>query len=369
MIFAPDAMATLRDSIAAARPLTGPLDVQIIPTTRCNASCAFCPLCAIPKRHLHQTPRFDPAQPDLSGGLLDRLADDLYYLGGLRRLTITGGEPLLYPFVIPAIFQFSRNFPKAQLSLVTNGIRLAKFASFLVFAGVHDVHVSINAGTTASCQAQNPGAGPDTFDQILSGITALTDARHKSNRNTPRVTLSVVLTKHSAPDVADLFEIGRRTRVDAVTYIPLMALRLPIGVLNQDLQVSAEQFQTFKDSIRHFGDMARAEGFYLGYADAYEHDGVITSGDLYRNQPCFQGYSFAAIYPNGDVRPCCHCEPVMGNLTRQSFADIWRSEKYQSQRERMMAIQERGSLDGCLCRECGHCFENEEAGRGLGFGV
>ena len=40
---------------------------------------------------------------ELRAQLLDRLADDLYYLGGLERLTITGGEPLVRKGLLPFI--------------------------------------------------------------------------------------------------------------------------------------------------------------------------------------------------------------------------------------------------------------------------
>lgn len=360
-MFSPESIERLKRSIEKGAPLSGPSDVQILPTPRCNASCVFCPINAIPAPLADRAPRFSMYKNDLSGGLLDRLADELYHLGGLRRLTITGGEPLLYRFFIPAVFQFTRSFPDSELTVVTNGIRLKIFAAFLARAGVHNVTVSINAGTDESYQAQNPGAPGDAFEQIVEGVTALTRERKRAGVDVPRVTLSVVLTRASAGDTAALLELGKNTGADAVTFLPLMEIRIDGQSVNRGLKVEPGQFERFIDDVARCGEEAREHGFYLGYAGSAEDNGAISDNGLYRSQPCYAGHTFAAIYPNGDVRPCCHCETVMGNLGENSFSEIWHSEKYRRQREKMLHIAESGgSIDGCLCGECGYLYENRE---------
>ena len=357
-MFSEASLKTLRDSIATGRPLTGPLDIQLLPTPRCNAACAFCPLVSIPEPLLRQTPRFNTYREDLSGGLLDRLADDLYYLGGLRRVTITGGEPLLYHHLIPAVFQLTRCFPDVEMTVVTNGIRLKKFAGFFADAGLHNLSVSLNAGTAASYLRQNPGAGPDTFAEIVAGLEAVAAARRTHNGR-PRLNLSVVLTAASAGDVPAVFELARGVGAQAATFIPLMEILLDGAAVNRGLAVPADDFQRFLAAIEDFGGRARAEGFYLGYAGAASDRGVIDNRGAFAAQPCYAGFTFAAIYPNGDVRPCCHCEPIMGNLKEESFADIWQGSRFNEYRRRMLAIGGAG-LPGCFCRECGYLYENRE---------
>ncbi|MFO8055910.1 MAG: radical SAM protein [bacterium] len=365
-MFDEESINNLRRSIREGRPVTGPLDVQILPTSRCNAGCVFCPLNCIPEALMHYTPRFTCGGVDLPGGLLDRLADDLYHLGGLRRLTITGGEPLLYNLLVPAVFQFTRSFENAELSVVTNGLRLHRFAGFLARSGLSGLTVSLNAGTPETYRQQNPRASADTFDDIMEAVAALSREKKKAESACPHVTLSVVLSSYSAGDVEPLFEAGKRTGANAITFIPLMRFMIEGHESNRDHRVSAEGFRRFLDELDHYSELARREGFYLGYAGSRDDQGVLDAGGLYERQPCYAGYAFAAVFPNGDVRPCCHCEPVMGNLKESSFTDIWRSERYQEYRERMLKIEEKGLLPGCLCNECGYLFENEQIYRGLG---
>lgn len=363
-MFSEDSIQRLRDSLQAGGPLSGPLDVQILPTPRCNAACAFCPTNALPDPLLHHHPRFRMYKDDLPGGLLDRLADDLYHLGGLKRVTITGGEPLLYSHLVPAVFQFVQSFPGAELTLVTNGLRLKRFAHILVMAGLSRLSVSLNAGRADTYRLQNPQASAEAFAEVVEGIAAVSEMKKKLGSNKPHLTVSTVLTRSSAADVPDLFELGRRTGAEAVTFIPLMRLMVDGHEVNQRLRARPEEFARFLDEINQYGERARSEGFFLGYAGTPDDRGVVRSDGLYERQPCYAGFSFAAIFPNGDVRPCCHCEPVMGNLARQSFLEIWRSERYQAFRERMLNLS-RERLPGCLCDECGYLYENREFHRGL----
>ncbi len=364
-MFDNESLDNLQQSIKKGRPETGPLDVQILPTSRCNATCAFCPLHCIPASLLKHTPRFAGPHRDLPGGLLDRLADDLYRLGGLQRLTITGGEPLLYNLIMPAVFQFSRSFEKANMSIVTNGIRLKSFAEFFARSKMADLTVSLNAGNAETYKKQNPAASSATFNEILDAVSMLCNERQKTGPEKPRVTLSVVLSRYSAGDVADLFEIGRKTGADAVTFIPLMRFMIEGHESTADLRVGEEDFRRFLDEIDRYSGSASEEGFYLGYGGSRDDGGVLDAGELYTRQPCYAGYAFAAVFPNGDVRPCCHCEPVMGNLKNASFGEIWHSDRYQEYRNRMLDMEEKGSLPGCLCRECGYLFENAQIHRGL----
>jgi MoaA/NifB/PqqE/SkfB family radical SAM enzyme len=45
--------------------------------------------------------------------------------------------------------------------------------------------------------------------------------------------------------------------------------------------------------------------------------------------PCYVGWTYTRILPNGDVIPCCkaHKKP-MGNINKKSFKDIWFSDNY-----------------------------------------
>jgi len=69
---------------------------------------------------------------------------------------------------------------------------------------------------------------------------------------------------------------------------------------------------------------------------------------------CTQLFDTAIINPDGTVVPCCHiidAESSFGDLTKESFADIWHNEKYRSSRSLFLKRQA-GMECGTVCRKC-----------------
>ena len=358
-MFSPDAIQNLRRAVAQNRPLTGPIDLQILPTTRCNAACVFCPLQAADEvTKARHAPRWLAPAADLSGGLLDRLLDDLYRLGGLRRVLLTGGEPLLYPHLLPLLFGFRQSFPQVELTVVTNGILLEKYAAVFAKVGLARLSVSLNAGTEPGYRAQNPAAGPDDFPSILRGLKALAAEKPAAAGARPVVSVTAVLTRANAGEVAPLFERCLEAGANALTFIPLMELEFEGRAGNRELVLSAREFSRFQQELEALQDRAHGRNFFLGFGGDPRYQGRLRHDDLYSRNPCYAGYAFSMIWPNGDVRPCCNCEELMGNLTRQSFAEIWYSERYQDYRDRLLRISALGPPPRCACAECGYLYEN-----------
>lgn len=116
----------------------GPGFVQVAVTNACNAHCSFCSFS-----------RLDPGQwqmadlPRLQAGLAAMAA------GGIRFLVFTGGEPLLYPLLLPAL-ETARDLGLTIL-LCTNGWLLnpARTAA-LAKAGVKYLIISIDAASEAA---------------------------------------------------------------------------------------------------------------------------------------------------------------------------------------------------------------------------
>ena len=358
-MFSADSIQNLRRSLAQQRPLTGPLDLQILPTTRCNAACVFCPLQAADEETKRRyAPRWLQSGENLPSGLVDRLLDDLYHLGGLRRVHITGGEPLLYRHFLPLLFGFRQSFPQVELTVVTNGILLEKYAAVLAKVGIARLSVSLNAGTESGYRRQNPQAGADDFAAIVRGLKALSEEKQKAASALPLLSVTAVLTRANAGEVRPLFEICLAAGANALTFIPLMELEFDGRAGNRERVLSAEEFSRFQQALAAEQDRARARNLYLGFGGDPRFGGRLRHDDFYAKNPCYSGYAFAMIWPNGDVRPCCNCEELMGNLTQQSFPEIWYSPKYQDYRDRLLRLSDLGPPPLCACAECGYLYEN-----------
>jgi cyclic pyranopterin phosphate synthase len=130
-------------------------------TDRCDLRCAYC----MPER---QT--FLPKAEVLTLEELHRLA--LGFIGrGITKLRLTGGEPLVRRDVIELIQALGRKVGDGldELTLTTNGTRLAEFADHLAAAGVKRINVSLD---TLDRDRFAKLARRDSLPQVIEGIAA-----------------------------------------------------------------------------------------------------------------------------------------------------------------------------------------------------
>ncbi len=111
--------------------------VRISVTDRCDFRCTYC-------MAEHMT--FLPKRDLLSLEELDRVCS-AFVAKGVRKLRITGGEPLMRKNIMWLFRSLSRHLGGGgldELTLTTNGSQLTKFASELRDAGVRRINVSLD---------------------------------------------------------------------------------------------------------------------------------------------------------------------------------------------------------------------------------
>ena len=160
--------ADLRDRLD--RPLR---DLRISVTDRCNFRCSYC----MPKSIFGRDYKFLPHDQLLSFEELTRVAEASTLLG-VRKIRITGGEPLLRKNLEVLIAQLSAlrtlDGEPLDITLTTNATLLAKKAKALKQAGLRRVTVSLDALDDAIFQAMNDMKVP--VSDVLEGIHAAQDA-------------------------------------------------------------------------------------------------------------------------------------------------------------------------------------------------
>ena len=133
--------------------------LRVSVTDRCDLRCVYC----MPERM-----RFLPRADLLSLEELERLAATFIRLG-TRRIRITGGEPLVRRGVDTLIEQLGARLGRGldELTLTTNGSRLAEHAASLARAGVRRINVSLDTLDPAKFTAITRGGQlPATLDGI-----------------------------------------------------------------------------------------------------------------------------------------------------------------------------------------------------------
>ena len=193
-------------------------------TDRCDLRCAYC----MPER---QT--FLPRKEVLSLDELHQLALG-FIARGVSKIRLTGGEPLVRRDMIELVRALGRQIGQGleELTLTTNGTRLAEFADDLAAAGVRRVNVSLDTLDRAKFAALTRR---DSLPQVLEGLMAARAAGLQVKINT------VALKGVNADELPDLIAWAHGQRFD-LTLIEVM----PLG------EVEADRFDQYLplDTVR-----------------------------------------------------------------------------------------------------------------------
>lgn len=180
--------------------------VRLSVTDRCDLRCRYC---------MAEKMQFLPRRAILSLEEIIELADILI-TRGVTRIRLTGGEPLVRRGVVGMIAELGRRLGHGldELTMTTNGVRLAECADALRAAGMQRVNVSLDS--------RDPGRfrhitrfGDVT--EVLAGIDAATEAGLRVKIN------MVALKGVNEDEIADmlLWCIGQGHDLTLIETMPL----------------------------------------------------------------------------------------------------------------------------------------------------
>ena len=136
--------------------------LRVSVTDRCDFRCSYC-------MSEHMT--FLPKKDLLSLEELDRVCS-AFVAKGVRKLRITGGEPLVRKNILWLFRAFSRHLGSGaldELTLTTNGSQLTKYAQELKDAGVRRINISLDTLEPARFKAITRWGN---LGQVMAGIDA-----------------------------------------------------------------------------------------------------------------------------------------------------------------------------------------------------
>jgi cyclic pyranopterin phosphate synthase len=140
--------------------------LRVSVTDRCDLRCFYC---------MSEDMTFLPKADLLTLEELDRLCS-AFIAKGVRKLRLTGGEPLVRRNVMSLVRSLSRHVRSGaldELTLTTNGSQLARFAHELADCGVRRVNVSLD---TLDAQKFRAITRWGDLDKVLAGIEAARSA-------------------------------------------------------------------------------------------------------------------------------------------------------------------------------------------------
>jgi cyclic pyranopterin phosphate synthase len=253
-------------------------------TDRCDLRCSYC---------MPEKMKFLPKAEVLSLEELHRLA--LAFIArGVRKIRLTGGEPLVRRDMIDLVQALGREVGSGldELTLTTNGTRLAEFAEPLAAAGVRRVNVSLDTRDPALFERLTRR---DQLAQVLDGIAAAKSAGLQVKINT------VALKGLNEIELPDLicWAHGQGHEITLIEVMPLGEVDgdridhyLPVGAVQDRLEAQ----WTLTPSPHRTGGPAR----YFDIAATGGRLGLITP---LTNNFC-EGCNRLRVTATGQLYPC-----------------------------------------------------------------
>ena len=240
--------------------------LRVSVTDRCDLRCVYC-------MAEHMT--FLPKAEVLTLEELDRIASAFVGLG-VRKLRLTGGEPLVRKGMMDLIERLSRHLRSGaldELTLTTNGTRLAQFAGDLARHGVRRVNVSMDTLDPARFRRLTRGGD---LAKVIGGIEAAQAAGLAVKIN------AVALKDDNAAELPELIAWAHRRGCD-MTLIEAMPLgEIEVDRTDQflslkDVRAQLESFWTLTDIAHRTGGPARyvrveETGGRLGFITPLSHN-------------------------------------------------------------------------------------------------
>jgi len=277
-------------------------------------------------------------------------------------ISLFGGEPLLYPDILPLIREVKGR--GLTCSLITNGWRLEEVARELVEAGVDSIMVSIDGPPDVHDRIRGQAG---SFERAAAGVRAVARARDELGSATPMLLAILPITERNLEDIAPALEALRELPLDTVNIGLRWFVSKETGaeyekVMSETFGVSGSSWKGFEfDGAdfavtkgrqltqlvkllkglrrRRFLDSARGRP-WISFVPDVPAEGVpdyfADAGKTFGHDLCPVAWYFAQVEPDGQV---CFCgdfpDYFIGNVRKTSFREIWTGERAGRFREKL----------------------------------
>lgn len=307
------------DLLGLLKPLTF---VQWLVTYRCNFRCPFC-----------EADAGEGDRPELTTPEAAAFLDDLGRMG-VRRLVVSGGEPLVRRDLPELLARAGRRGMK--LGLVTNGWFVPGLWSELERLPWYLLFTSLD-GPPRHHDSQR---GPGSFARVLQSLQLFAD------RKVPGRIVNTVVTPETLPLLPSLFE---EVRGSAATRWHLT----PVAAVGRAATSGSSMLDA--DGLCRLGAFLRSVQGDLPVDFGESHGYLRPLLGLQPGRPffCGAGRTRCSVMPDGTVLGCHQVYDLrlgVGNVKERPFAELWSQELRPLRRrplpETCRSCPQRGSCAG-----------------------
>lgn len=288
-----------------------PISIAIEPTTACNLRCPECPSGL--RSFTRPTGKL---AGDMYESIIDELKDTLLYL-----IFYFQGEPYLHPDFLKMVKYASER--KIYTATSTNAHFLTdEMAKRTVESGLDRMIISIDGSTQDTYEAYRKSG---ELQKVLDGTERILYWRKKMKSKTPAVLWQFLVVKPNEHQIPEIKEMAKRMGVDKVAFKTAQIYDFEHG---NELIPTIDQYSRYRNND---------DGSYSIKSKLIDH--------------CWKMWHSCVITWDGKVVPCCFDKDAsfpMGNVSDQSFTELWQSEPYT--RFRQSLIEARSKIE--MCQNC-----------------
>ena len=249
-------------------------------TNRCNLNCLYC-------HHDGMLPSKDEMTP-LEIEKITKIAKDL----GVRRVRLSGGEPLIRKDIVDIVDKISQIGFK-DISITTNGTYLSKYSKDLKDAGLDRVNVSLD---TLNKDRYKFLTKKDYLDSVKDGILKAVEV----GLNPVKINM-VMMKGINEDEVWDMFRFSRDNGL-ILQLIELMESEsCEDDIFSQDYHLNIspieEEIEKIADDVKVRKDMQNRRKYYIG-------KGEIEIVKPLDNTNFCSNCTRLRITPRGQIKPC-----------------------------------------------------------------
>ncbi len=250
------------------------------------------------------------------------------------------GEPLLYHETPRMIREaVSRNI----YTIVHTNFSFRQkpeFFDVLVGSGLHQLVISADG---ASQETYEKYRVKGRLDCVIENVGMTVAAKKRLRKRDPKIVWKFIVNRFNEHEIARAREMAAEMKIE------IMFDKMG---LSDDIPDMA--FPGTLDERKKMW-LPRDSRFVLDY---YKNG----SNPPINNKPCSQLFTSPVVNPDGKVAPCCWItsrENVWGDLTKESFEEIWYNEKYIYSRSLFAKSVYKGNTTRTICTKC-DIFEKTE---------
>ena len=309
-------------SIAEPLASTAPEELHLELTYNCNTSCVMCNL-----RYLKDNSRKEMSLADIKNFI-----EGSAFLKDIRFIVVSGGEALLRPDITDIIYFLRKHYPETEILILSN-----LFNTDFILKKLTEIK--------SAC-----GTGKISIGSSIDGIGGV----HDQIRNTPgafeNLKRSLAALREKFPEIYfslnfTMLPQNYMQMLDVYDFCETNNYHVSFQLLVQKKETENFNFENHIGEVERQIDLIAKKMYakHMGNADIavlMQNEGLTSQflslyyivkylkkpARFFPNCPC--GAKFAMLNPYGEVYFCpVHKNMFAGDITKESFDNLWVSEK------------------------------------------